>query len=461
MRQIKRLFDPSGMLNPGVLMDDDPKAHLRHIKSTPPVDDAVDRCVSCGYCEPVCPSRNLTLTPRQRIVTLRAIEQARLDGNHSLAAELEKDYEYAAVHTCAVDGMCQTACPVNINTATLVKTLRTRDARPVVKGLWSAAAKNWGAVTRGAGHALTVVPKIPIGVVLGPDRLARTILGTDTVPLYSAELPRGGAARRRPAPTADPQAVYFPACVGTMFGPALDSAPGLQTSFELLCERAGITLLVPPGIDKLCCGTPWSSKGLVGGQATIQRKTLAALRVATRDGELPIVCDASSCTEGLRQTIETDPSQKPMTVVDSVEFALTHILPTLPDHPRLKSLALHPTCSSTRLGINADLAEVARGVAESVQIPASWGCCAFAGDRGLLHPELSASATREQAADVAAMDATAHASCNRTCELGMTRATGEPYRHILELLEEVTRPGTVADGALLTGTVVRTALPLG
>jgi D-lactate dehydrogenase len=172
----------------------------------------------------------------------------------------------------------------------------------------------------------------------------------------------------------------------------------------------------------------------------MQHKTLAALRVATRGGELPIVCDASSCTEGLRQTIETDPGTHPMTVIDSVEFALTHILPTLPDYPKLASLALHPTCSSTRLHINTSLAEVAHAVAEHVQIPENWGCCAFAGDRGLLHPELTASATKAQAADVAAMDVTAHASCNRTCELGMTRATGKPYRHVLELLEELTRP---------------------
>src|SRR5665811_1897006 len=161
MRQVKGLFDPTGMLNPGVIMDDDPKAHLRHIKTAPPVDVSVDRCVSCGYCEPVCPSRNITMTPRQRIVTMRAIEQAKLDGDHGLAAELEKDYEYDAIHTCAVDGMCQTACPVNINTATLVKTLRTRDAKPLVKGLWGGAAKNWGTVTRGAGHALTLVAKVP------------------------------------------------------------------------------------------------------------------------------------------------------------------------------------------------------------------------------------------------------------------------------------------------------------
>ena len=450
MRQVKRLFDPEGMLNPGVLMNDDPQAHLRHIKTTPPVDVSVDRCVSCGYCEPVCPSRHITLTPRQRIVALRAIEQARIDGSQALAAELERDYEYGAIHTCAVDGMCQTACPVNINTATLVKTLRHRDAGPVVNGIWGAAAKNWSVVTRSAGHALDAVRKVPIGVVLGPDKLARTMLGKDTVPLYSAELPGGGSARKRPSPSALPQAVYFPACVGAMFGPAVDSSPGIQKSFELLCERAGITLFVPEGIDGLCCGTPWSSKGLLGGLATIRRKTLAGLRAATRDGRLPIVCDASSCTEGLRQTIDSDTNEPKMTVVDSVEFALTQVLPTLPDHARLASMALHPTCSSTRLGLNAALMEVAGAVAEHVLIAENTGCCAFAGDRGLLHPELSASATEAEAADVAAMGATAHASCNRTCELGMTRATGQPYRHVLELLEELTRPGLTVRAAAVT-----------
>jgi len=440
MREVKRLFDPEGMLNPGVLMDDDPKAHLRHIKTTPPVAEEVDRCVSCGYCEPVCPSRNLTLTPRQRIVTLRALEQARLDGDLTLAAELEQDYEYASVDTCAVDGLCQNACPVDINTATLVKRFRRASAGPAVNGAWGTAAKHWSVVTKGAALALTGVRKVPIGVVLAPNKLGRMVLGPDTLPLYSAELPGGGSARRRPVPTGEPQAVYFPACVGTMFGPAVASAPGIQRSFELLCERVGITLLVPPGIDQLCCGTPWSSKGLVAGQATMNRKTLAALRRATRGGELPIVCDASSCTEGLRHTVESDPGGPPMTIIDSVEFALAQILPHLPDHPKLESLALHPTCSSTLMGMNESLKTVAQAVAERVEVPENFGCCAFAGDRGMLHPELTASATEAEAADVAAMGASAHASCNRTCELGLTRATGHAYRHVLELLEEQTRP---------------------
>jgi D-lactate dehydrogenase len=441
MRRLKGLFDPAGMLNPGVLMNDDPEVHLRDIKLVPPVAEVVDSCVSCGYCEPVCPSRDLTLTPRQRIVTLRAIEQARLDGDLALAAELEKDYVYEGVETCAVDGMCQTACPVNINTGTMMKQIRRGETGPLINGVWNTAAKNWGAVTRGAGLALTVVRKIPTPVVAVPNKLGRVVLGTDTLPLYSSELPGGGGGRTRPAPTLAPEAVYFPACVQTMFGPATDGTPGVQVSFEQLCDRAGITLVVPEGIDGLCCGTPWSSKGLKTGEATMRARTLAALRTATRNGELSIICDASSCTEGLRTTIEGDLNEPRLRVVDAVEFAAERILPSLPEYRKIDSLALHPTCSSTRMGINDSLQTLAGGVAEKVQVPENWGCCGFAGDRGMLHPELTESATRAQAADVAKMDATAFVSCNRTCELGLTRATGKEYRHVLELLEEVTRPG--------------------
>ena len=446
MRSIKRLFDPAAMLNPGVLMDEDPLAHLRHIKTAPPVAEEVDRCVSCGFCEPVCPSKDITLTPRQRIVTLRAIESARLAGDAALVRELEKDYEYESVDTCAVDGMCQTACPVDINTGSLVKRLRAADAGPLAKGAWNGAARHWEGITRGASLALTVVDKLPAAAIAPPNKAARAVLGDDTVPLYSAELPGGGPVRKRPAPSGEPDAVYFPACVGTMFGPAAPGpggeGHGVQFSFEQLCARAGLTLLVPEGIDGLCCGTPWSSKGMAAGQKTMREKTLAALRKATRDGELPIVCDASSCTEGLRQAVESDvptAGQQALRLVDAVDFAAERILPRLPDHGKLESLALHPTCSSTRMGLNDALGAVAGAVAERVEIPESWGCCAFAGDRGMLHPELTASATAKQAAEVAEMGASAHASCNRTCELGMTRATGAQYRHVLELLEELTR----------------------
>ncbi|PYH02398.1 FAD-binding oxidoreductase [Arthrobacter stackebrandtii] len=441
MRRIKELCDPAGMLNPGVILDDDDMAHLRHIKAAPPaVDPEVDRCVSCGYCEPVCPSKNLTLTPRQRIVTLRDMEQARSEGNTALADAIAKDFDYAGVDTCAVDGMCQTACPVDINTGTLVKHLRERDAGTVEGAVWGAAAKHWGAVTQGAGLALGVAAKVPAAVVLPVNKVARKILGEDTLPLYSSELPAGGAARRRAAPAGEPAAVYFPACVNVMFGPAGEGASGVQASFEQLCAAAGVELLVPEGISDACCGTPWSSKGMASGLAAMHARTLKLLREATRDGELAVICDASSCTEGLLHTIESErlvPGQRPLRVVDAVEFTAQELLPRLDEKwEKLESLALHPTCSSARMGLNPALEAVAGAAAEFVQVPERWGCCGFAGDRGMLHPELTASATAAQAADVAAMDAVGHASCNRTCELGMTRATGRDYRHVLEILAD-------------------------
>ncbi|MCG2802299.1 MAG: FAD-binding oxidoreductase [Cellulomonas sp.] len=444
MRQVKRLFDPAGRLNPGVVVTDDPQAHLRHIKLPASVEAEVDRCVECGYCEPVCPSRDLTLTPRQRIALRRDVAAARQAGDHGTADRLERGYRYAGEHTCAVDGMCGTACPVRINTGLLVKKLRAQHgAAPVAAG-WTAAAGHWNATTRiarGAMDATAALPRPLVPALTAVNRGARALLGDDTVPLWSSELPGGGSARRRPAPVGDPVAVYLPACVGTMFGPV--EGPGVQVSVEELCAAAGLTLLVPTEIDSVCCGTPWSSKGVQAGYQEMARRVLPVIARATDGGRLPVVCDASSCTEGFRHLIETDPDLQ-VEVIDAVAFVAQRVLPVLREHPRLGSLVLHPTCSSVQLGLGEDLLAVGREVAEQVSVPQDWGCCAFAGDRGMLHPELTASATRREAAEVASLGADAHASCNRTCELGMTRATGKPYRHVLELLAEQVRAAAPA-----------------
>jgi D-lactate dehydrogenase len=255
------------------------------------------------------------------------------------------------------------------------------------------------------------------------------------VPAWSPELP-GGGTRRRPRPAQNAQAVYFPACISTMFGPT--GGPGVQDAFLALCDRAGVPVRVPDGIGGLCCGTPWKSKGLTGGWEAMRAQVGPVLREATDDGALPVVVDAASCTEGLIRLLGEDEG---ITVVDAVAFVDSAVLPQLPAARRVPSLMVHPTCSSTQLGINPALLRVAAAAAVEVLQPNDWLCCAFAGDRGLLHPELTASATAAEARDVALRPATAYASVNRTCELGMTRATGHPYQHLLEVLEEATREG--------------------
>ncbi len=454
MRGIKALFDPAGTLNPGVLISEDADAHIRNLKVTPTVEDEIDRCVECGYCEPVCPSRDITTTPRQRIVLRREMRRAETAGDAALLAELSKEYHYDAVDTCAVDGMCQTACPVLINTGDLVKRLRADDAGKVTEQGWAAAAGHWAGATRAASLALTIAGKLPDPVVTGAARWGRRVIDPDTLPLWSPELPRGGPprARNRPSEQASgggttTQAVYFTACVGAMFGPS-DAGAGVRESFQRICRRVGIGLSYPIDLPDLCCGTPWRSKGMKSGYRRMSIRVLPALWRASRGGELPIVCDASSCTEGLRQMLDDDIAAaaggrySSLRIIDAISFVEQHVLHHLPPARKLGTLALHPTCSSTRMQINDSLLTVAEAVAETVTVPQTWGCCGFAGDRGLLHPELTQSATKAQAAEVTAGHFDAFASCNRTCELGMTRATGQQYQHLLEILDR-----TYTDGA--------------
>jgi len=435
MRALKRLVDPDDLLNPGVLIGDDPSAHLRSLKTAPRVEEEVDRCVECGYCEPVCPSKDLTLTPRERIVLRREMQRAEDAGDTALLAQLKKEYGYDGVDTCAVDGMCQTACPVLINTGDLVRRLRNEQQGAPAQAGWKAAATGWGPVSRAGGMALTAANLLPAALPAAATTVARSVLGADTVPAYSADLPRGGR-RRRVRADPHPVAVYFASCTTTMFGPA-GGGDGVAESFIRLAQRAGVPIATPTDIPSLCCGTPWKSKGLDAGYAVMRDRVVASLLAATRDGELPVVCDASSCTEGLEVLLESAGESR-IRIIDAVQFVADTVLPLLPDGDRVETLTLHPTCSSTRLGLDAALRTVASAAAVDVAIPDDWGCCAFAGDRGMLHPELTASATAAEAAEAGRIASAAHASLNRTCELGMTRATGQPYRHVLEILDEVT-----------------------
>jgi D-lactate dehydrogenase len=206
-------------------------------------------------------------------------------------------------------------------------------------------------------------------------------------------------------------------------------------AFVALCRRAGVAVTIPDEIAGLCCGMPWSSKGLTDGAATMGERLRAALVSTTGSTEVTVVSDAASCTEGFAKSLQDGP----FTVEDAVSFTARVLLPQLEPRQVVGRLALHPTCSSTRSGTNGDLHTIAAAVADEVFVPPSWGCCGFAGDRGLLHPELTASATAAQAEEVRAYGAEVHASCNRTCEIGMSRAVGSSYRHLLTLLDDATR----------------------
>ncbi|MGZ4560951.1 MAG: FAD-binding and (Fe-S)-binding domain-containing protein [Mycobacteriaceae bacterium] len=438
MVEIKNLCDPGQLLNPGVIITEDARVHLRHLKPTVTVEEEVDRCVECGYCEPVCPSKDLTTTPRQRIVLRREMVAAEAAGDHELARELRRTYDYEAVQTCAVDGMCQTACPVDINTGDLTRRLRRDGTGPVGDRSWAEAARHWGAATDAMGKALTIAAALPHPLVQGASDAVRSVVGHDSVPRWDPTLPAGGS-RRVPLFTTDAEAIFIPSCTGSMFGSAAGSA-GATSAFMALCERAGVQVIVPEGVADLCCGTPWKSKGRAHGYEVMRDRVTSALAAVDSQTALPVGVDASSCTEGLAELLADRAGGKVGPVLDVMAFVAERVMPKLEVTRRVRTAVIHPTCSSTRSGATRDLQVLAEAISDEVHIPADWGCCAFAGDRGMLHPELTAAATGRQAEQVVAINAEVHASCNRTCEIAMTRATGKTYVHVLELVEQATRP---------------------
>ncbi|MHB1289620.1 FAD-binding and (Fe-S)-binding domain-containing protein, partial [Georgenia sp.] len=201
MRRLKHLCDPAGVLNPGVLIDDDPQAHLKNLKLYPSVHSQLDRCVECGYCEPVCPSRNTTTTPRQRIVLLR--EMALSDPQRR--QELSDEYEYQAVQTCAADSLCLTACPVGIDTGKVMKSYRAAHRGALTQTAGRALAAGWGPTTTVLRGALTVADQLPSSVLPAVTRGLRAVVGEqgrDWLPQVGPNLPGAGGARRKLAAAA-------------------------------------------------------------------------------------------------------------------------------------------------------------------------------------------------------------------------------------------------------------------
>jgi D-lactate dehydrogenase len=436
MWRVKRLADPDGVLSPGVVLNRDLGAHLRNLKTTPAIEESANTCVECGFCEPVCPSRNLTTTPRQRIVLRR--EMARQPTGSPVQKALLEEFEYEALETCAADGSCQLACPVGIDTGKFVKEMRTRRHTERAERLALATAKRWGTV-EGASRA---------GLRLGP--LAhRTKRGKALPPPAPRTLPptiHTGAA-----------AVYVPSCTNRIFG---STAAGPQTSIygtdsaqrpwvvEALVEvsaRAGLPVWIPAGLVGSCCGLPWSSKGFGEAHRHKANEMVERLWLWSGAGALPVVVDAASCTssiatpgDGVLSEYNAECLAK-IEILDSVAWAHDRLLPWLEVSEKVASATVHPTCATRHMGLTHPLEALADALAGNVYVPPTATCCGFAGDRGISHPELTESATRPEASELSGRDFDARISSNRTCEIGLERATGEPYESVILLLERLTR----------------------
>ncbi|MFF3703634.1 MULTISPECIES: FAD-binding and (Fe-S)-binding domain-containing protein [Pseudomonas] len=440
MWTLKRLLDPNGILNPDVVLSNDPQIHLKNLKPLPAADEIVDKCIECGFCEPVCPSKGLTLSPRQRIVMWRDIQAKKRAGVDTTT--LERDYQYQGIDTCAATGLCAQRCPVGINTGELVKKLRAQAASHVKTADWLAEHFH----TALSGARLTLRAANGARRLLGAPRLARisqslSKASNGRLPLWTPAMPQPlQPIQFSPASNdARPRVVYLAACVSRVMGPAAGDRE--QTSLldktRGLLEKAGYQVVFPENQDSLCCGQPFASKGYAEQAEHKRQELIGALLHASRGGLDPIYCDTSPCTLRLVQDLK----DSRLDLYDPVRFIRTHLVDKLEFTPQDAPIAVHVTCSTQHLGESQALIDLARRCSKEVVIPEGIHCCGFAGDKGFTTPELNAHSLRSL--KDAVQYCSEGISTSRTCEIGLSEHGGIDYHGLVYLVDRVTRARAV------------------
>ena len=466
MRELKEIFDPQYLLNPGVIFNDDPECFIKHFKPLPelkmrglnlPSGEGNDRhdsvretvegvlkankCIECGFCEVNCVTCGFTLSSRQRIVIQREISHLRETGSDpKRLATLVKQYRYQGNQTCAGDGLCATSCPMKINVADLTHLVRQEALLPGSMGYRTGdfAARHFAGIKRGLRFTLDVA------------RLGHNVLGTTAMrgmsgtmhkaglPLWTSAMPGKAKQPRagRAGEESDHKVVYFPSCINQTMGLS-KGAPVKNTlvnEMVILCRKAGYQVIFPEGLEKMCCGTIWESKGMLD---IADRKTAEldeALWQASEQGKYPVMCDQSPCLHRLRKCI------KRMRLYEPVEFIWEFLRGRLEFTPIDRRIALHFTCSTREMGLVDTMTNLARLCSNNVFLPEGVGCCGFAGDRGWTHPEVNRWALRKLRRQLEENRIEMGYSNSRTCEVGLETNGGIPYLSIVYLVNEVTRP---------------------
>ena len=444
MQEIKDIFDPDCLLNPGVILNDDAETHIKNLKPLPATHEIADKCIECGFCEPVCPSRNLSFTPRQRIAGRREISRRlESEGSSRDLNKFAKRYQYPGMDTCAADGLCGTRCPVGIDTGKMVKALRneahgalSEKIADVVGSQFSKVAKTIGPVLNGVDsvhkHTSTTFMETS-------SHIARTAT-FKTLPLWNKEMPTGSKKiKPKPINLSNPlKVVYFPSCASrAMGGPSRGETQrqDLPDKTASLLKKAGYEIIYPDDLDKLCCGQAFESKGFMN-EADRKASELSDMFLkASNDGTIPILCDTSPCLQRIKATADAK-----LELYEPIEFVCKFLMDRLSFSQKDVTVAVHPTCSTRKMGLETKLLELAQRCATRVIWPEDIYCCGFAGDRGFNFPELNKSALAGLEEHVCSCDA--GYSTSKTCEVGLAEYSGIPYRSILYLVDEVSQPRT-------------------
>ena len=474
MKELKSIFDPNGLLNQGVIFNDDPECFIKCLKPLPVLDYDFDKvpdggvylkleggkvstaketiaavkrankCIECGFCEVNCMSCGLTLSSRMRIAVQREIRELENTGaNPERVATLKKQYKYYGDQTCATDGLCSTSCPMKINTGELTHLIRQMDMLNNKMGykLGEFAANHMSGIKSGLRVVLDVAH---LGhITLGPTLMTSVCRGMNKMglPLWTTAMPK---KKKQPKPGShvgkaekeDLKVVYFPSCINQTMGLAKE-APVEHPLVDEVCHllnKAGYEVIFPEGMDKMCCGQIWESKGMLDIADRKSGELEDALWNASEQGRYPVLCAQSPCLHRMKKVM------KKMKLYEPAEFIMTYLKDRLDFHPTDKPIAIHITCSTRHMGVDKDMIALAKLCSNNVLIPEGVGCCGFAGDRGFTFPELNRYGLRKLKPQIEAHKIEVGYSNSRTCEIGLEANTGIPYLNIVHLVNISTTP---------------------
>lgn len=437
MKRVKALFDPKGILNPGVILNTDPMAHISNLKPIPSTRQIVDKCMECGFCEGYCVAEGLTLSPRQRVAAFREIERLKASGEEPhRAAEMQKLFRYAGDQTCATDSLCNLHCPVGADAGRMIKEIRHESHSPKgeKRAVW--LASHMAGVTSAMRGFLKCIHALRLlfgKKVFGAMARGLRWLTGGALPLWNEYMPTGA---RKFKPDGMPgqagrdgrKVVYFPSCITRTMGTtrAYSKEHEVTRVTAAVLEAAGFEIIYPEKMDSLCCGMLFSSKGYVEAGKKASDELKNALVRASDNGKFPILCDMSPCLYTMKSNFGDElPLYEPAEFLD--KFVLAHL--TL--KPVEEKIALFAVCSAKKMGVDPCLKRVAERCARKVVVVDS-NCDGFAGDRGFLFPELNEHGLRDLRRQVDGCDE--GFAVSRTCEVGLSRNSGIVFKSIVYLV---------------------------
>ena len=448
MKEIKEAFDPLNILNPGVIINEDEDAHLKNLKNIVEVDETVDKCIECGFCEVNCLSAGYTLSARQRIVVqrgLKLLEQKDRKGNKSIIQEVNNSFDFQGDDSCAGDGLCSIACPLDIDTGTMIKNIRAKNNKKNKSSQkWAKRiADNFSTTTKIIRFVLRVVD---VFHMLFGTKIFKALtnffnfISFRKIPMWHKYMPKANPKHKvseEPKLSSPQKVVYFPSCINQTMGPARtgNSEKSLIEVTQEVLGKAGYEVLYPENMKNLCCGTPWESKGhfeIANQKSSELEKELLKI---SDNGKIPVICDTSPCIYRMRRVMD-----KNLKMFEPIEFAHDFLLDKLEFKKSDKKLAFHTTCTATKMDLSDKFVKVASHCTDNAVFPEEVGCCGFAGDKGFTQPKLNEWSLRKLRP---AVDGCSNGYSNsRTCEIGLSKTADFDYKSIMYLINETSEAKT-------------------